>query len=139
MRRLPENRQRARTRGKKYSLHVFILLHITVRKHSELSLEDRMNVMEQEIRSLRATNSSILTALKKQKQASDEEEEMVHAVDSLFTGSTLSGKRTGVKKQIIFVRMMFIAPYPTDNQLQFLFLAEEHRQDLDRYAFPRNT
>ena len=34
---------------------------------------------------------------------------------------------------------MFIAPYPTDNQLQFLFLAEEHRQDLDRYVFPRNT
>ena len=97
-----------------------------------------MNVMEQEIRSLRATNSSILTALKKQKQASDEEE-VVHAVDSLFTGSTLNRKRTGVKKQIIFVRMMFIAPYPTDNQLQFLFLAEEHRQDLDRYAFPRNT
>jgi hypothetical protein len=98
-----------------------------------------MNVMEQEIRSLRATNSSILTALQKQKQASDEEEEMVHAVDSLFTGTTLNGKRTGVKKQIIFVRMMFIAPYPTDTQLQFLFLAEEHRQDLDRYAFPRNT
>ena len=64
---------------------------------------------------------------------------MVHAVDSLFTGSTLNGKRTGVKKQIIFVRMMFIAPYPTDTQLQFLFVAEEHRQDLDRYAFPRNT